>query len=142
MPTLLKYGTHIEKGSLFNTPNTFAIYMVDLVCQWLEEQGGLAGMEEINTRKADLLYAAIDGSDGFYRCPVEPASRSVMNVVFRLPSEELEAAFVSESKAAGLVGLKGHRSVGGIRASIYNATGIPAVEALVGFMKDFAAKNG
>ncbi|MBN1257791.1 MAG: 3-phosphoserine/phosphohydroxythreonine transaminase, partial [Planctomycetes bacterium] len=142
LPTMLNYNTHIDQGSCFNTPPTLPIYFVDLVCKWLEKNGGLAGMEKINNAKADKLYGAIDGKGEFYRCPVAIDSRSKMNVVFRLPSEELEAKFVAEAGAAGLKGLKGHRSVGGIRASIYNATGIDAIDALVSFMNNFAAQNG
>ena len=142
VPTWLRYSTHIEKESLFHTPPTLPVLFVDLVCKWIDGQGGLAAMKQRNTEKADALYGCIEQHGAFYRCPVEKESRSVMNVVFRLPSEELEARFVSEATNAGMVGLKGHRSVGGIRASIYNATGLDAVQALVAFMNDFATKNG
>jgi phosphoserine aminotransferase len=142
VPTMLKYTTHIEKDSLFNTPPTFPIYLVDLTCKWLQKNGGLEGMEKINTEKADKLYNTINEFSDFYRCPVDAASRSKMNVVFRLPSEDLEKKFVKESTENGMAGLKGHRSVGGIRASIYNATGIEAINDLTAFMKDFAQKNG
>ena len=142
LPTMLRYATYAEKNSLYNTPPCFAIYIVQLVLKWLEETiGGLAAMDEINRRKAKLLYQAIDLS-GFYRGTAAPDSRSLMNVTFRLPSEELEKKFVTEALDAGMGGLKGHRSVGGCRASIYNATGIEAVEALVDFMKDFEKRNG
>ena len=141
LPTMLKYSTYIEKDSMFNTPPTFTIYMLGLVMKWLKKQGGLAEIEEINDAKSEALYELIDGSE-FYRSPVDPGSRSKMNVVFRLPSEELEAKFVSEAKSEGLSGLKGHRSVGGIRASIYNAMPMRGVETLVDFMNSFAQKNG
>jgi phosphoserine aminotransferase len=142
VPTMFKYGTHIDNGSLFNTPNTFAIYIVDLVCKWLETQGGLAGMEKINTEKADALYGAIDKHEGYYKCPVAKEDRSKMNVIWNLPTPELEDKFIAEATEAGMAGLKGHRSTGGVRASIYNATGLEAVKALTAFMDDFAAKNG
>lgn len=137
----LRYKTHAEEGSLYNTPNTWAVYVLKLVTDWVQSLGGIAGMQRINERKAATLYSVIDSSD-FWKCPVAKEDRSIMNVVWRLPSEELEEAFVSEAKKAGLVGLKGHRSVGGIRASIYNAVGQDAVDALVTFMKDFEKRNG
>jgi len=142
VPTMLRYRTHSDKDSLYNTPPTFAIYMVRNVLQWVKEQGGLAAMEKRNRAKGDLLYGVIEAHPEFYRCPVEKASRSYMNVVFRLPNEALEAKFVAEAKGRGMVGLKGHRSVGGCRASIYNALEPASVEALVEFMKEFAATNG
>ncbi|NOY74520.1 MAG: 3-phosphoserine/phosphohydroxythreonine transaminase [Kiritimatiellaeota bacterium] len=141
LPTMLKYSTYIEKDSMFNTPPTFTIYVFGLVLKWLKRMGGLAEMEEINDAKSEALYELIDTSD-FYRSPVFPESRSKMNVVFRLPSEELEAKFVADAKKKGLSGLKGHRSVGGIRASIYNAMPLRGVETLVDFMNDFARENG
>lgn len=141
VPTMLRYKEHMDKESLLNTPPTFAVYILDLVCKWVESNGGLAGMEKINAEKAEKLYGAIDGSNDFYKGPVEKDSRSKMNVVFRLPSEDLEAKFISEAKAAGMDGLKGHRSVGGVRASTYNAVGLDAIEALCSFMKDFASAN-
>lgn len=141
VPTMLKYSTHIEEKSMFNTPSTFGIYILDLCMEWLEKQGGAEGIAVKNEEKAKRLYGAIDAS-GFYRSPVEKNSRSIMNVVWRLPSEELEAKFVKDAAAAGMAELKGHRSAGGIRASLYNATGIEAVDALVAFMKDFEKKNG
>jgi len=137
----LRYKTHAEEASLYNTPNTWAVYVLKLVTDWVQSLGGVAGMQRINEKKAATLYSVIDSS-GFWKCPVAKEDRSIMNVVWRLPSEELEEAFVGEAKKAGLVGLKGHRSVGGIRASIYNAVGQDAVDALVSFMKDFKAKNG
>jgi phosphoserine aminotransferase len=139
--TFLRYKTHAEEGSLYNTPNTWAVYVLKLVTDWVQSLGGVAGMQRINEKKAATLYGVIDSSD-FWKCPVAKEDRSIMNVVWRLPSEELEEAFVGEAKKAGLVGLKGHRSVGGIRASIYNAVGQDAVDALVSFMKGFQAKNG
>jgi phosphoserine aminotransferase len=141
LPTMLRYGIHVKEESLYNTPPTFSIYMVRNVLQWVKAEGGLPAMERRNRAKAELLYRVIEGSNGFYRCPVEPGSRSVMNVVWRLPSEELEATFVAEAKAKRMFGLKGHRSVGGCRASIYNAMGIDGVEALASFMEEFAKKN-
>lgn len=141
VPTMLKYSTYIEKQSMFNTPPTFAIYMLGLVMKWLKAKGGISEIEEINDAKSEALYELIDSSD-FYRSPVDPSSRSRMNVVFRLPNEELEAKFVSESAENGLKTLKGHRSVGGIRASIYNAMPMKGVEALIDFMHEFSKKNG
>ena len=139
--TMLDYRTHVENKSLYNTPNTFGIYIISLVCKWLKDLGGLAGMQRLNEEKAKILYDAIDATD-FYRGHADTDSRSLMNVTFRLPSEELEKQFVKEATAAGLDGLKGHRSVGGLRASIYNAFPREGVEALVSFMKDFERKNG
>ncbi len=139
--TMLDFRTHVENKSLYNTPNTWGIYIIDLICKWLREKGGLEGMGRENEEKAGLLYDAIDGTD-FYRGHADPDSRSIMNVTFRLPSEELEKKFANEATAAGLDGLKGHRSVGGIRASIYNAFPREGVEALVSFMKEFERTNG
>jgi phosphoserine aminotransferase len=142
LPTMLKYTTFVEKNSMFNTPPCFAIYTIQLVLKWLEETiGGLEKMEDANREKASLLYQAIDGSE-FYRGTAEGESRSVMNVTFRLPSEDLEKEFVQQALEHGLAGLKGHRSVGGCRASIYNATSLGAVKGLVDFMGEFAQKNG
>jgi len=141
MPTMLDYRIHVENKSLYNTPNTWGIYIMGLVCKWLQDQGGLAGMERQNDEKARLLYDAIDATD-FYRGHADVDCRSTMNVTFRLPAEELEKKFVAEATAQGLDGLKGHRSVGGIRASIYNAFPRAGVEALVSFMKDFERRNG
>jgi len=142
LPTMLRYATHVDKDSLYNTPPSFSIYMVRNVLAWVREQGGLAGMQERNTRKAGLLYGLFDELSDFYRCPVEEDSRSVMNVVFRLPSEDLEADFVAKAAKEGFIGLKGHRSVGGCRASIYNAMEVAGVEALVDFMREFARIRG
>ena len=138
--TMLDYRTHAENKSLYNTPNTWGIYILNLVCKWLKAKGGLAVMERENEEKAKLLYDAIDSSD-FYRGHADVDARSIMNVTFRLPSEELEKKFAAEATAQGLDGLKGHRSVGGIRASIYNAFPRQGVEALVTFMKEFEKKN-
>ena len=141
LPTMLDYRTHVQNRSLYNTPNTWGIYIIDLVCKWLKDKGGLREMQRENEEKARLLYDAIDATD-FYRGHADPEARSIMNVTFRLPSEELEKKFASEATAAGLDGLKGHRSVGGIRASIYNAFPHEGIEALVSFMKEFEKKNG
>lgn len=141
MPTMLAYKTHSDAASLYNTPPSFSIYIVRLVCKWLLELGGLEAMQKINQEKAKVLYDAIDATD-FYRGHAKPGSRSLMNLTFRLPSEDLEKTFVKEATAAGLDGLKGHRSVGGIRASIYNAFPIEGVKALVEFMKEFERKRG
>ncbi len=142
LPTMLKYTTHAAKNSMFNTPPCFAIYTVQLVVKWLEETiGGLDKMAALNQQKADLLYGFIDQSD-FYAGTADTDSRSLMNVTFRLPSEALEQQFVADALSNDLGGLKGHRSVGGCRASIYNPTPLAGVEALVDFMKTFEQKNG
>lgn len=139
VPTILQYKTHTEK--IFNTPPTFNVYMVNLVLQWIEDQGGLDYFEKVNREKAELLYGEVD-RDGFYRGAVEKDSRSLMNATFRLPSEELEQQFLDEAKQHDLFMLKGHRSVGGIRVSMYNACRRESVEALVDFMKEFRDQNG
>jgi phosphoserine aminotransferase len=141
LATMLDYRTHVENKSLYNTPNTWGIYILGLVCKWLKDKGGLAAMQRENEQKAQLLYDAIDATD-FYRGHADADCRSLMNVTFRLPDQELEKKFVTEATAQGLDGLKGHRSVGGIRASIYNAFPRAGVEALVSFMKDFERRNG
>jgi len=142
LPTMLKYTTYSSKKSMYNTPPCFAIYVVQLVTKWLEETvGGLDKMEAINKRKGELIYGYLD-SQKFYRGTAEPGSRSLMNVTFRLPNADLEQKFIQEAGARGMGGLKGHRSVGGCRASIYNAVSLETVEALVGFMKEFVQKNG
>ncbi|HID29279.1 MAG TPA: 3-phosphoserine/phosphohydroxythreonine transaminase [Desulfobacterales bacterium] len=142
LPTMLKYTTFVDHNSMFNTPPCFAIYSIQLVLKWLEETiGGLEKMEKVNREKARLLYRAIDQSE-FYRGTAEKESRSVMNVTFRLPGEDLEKQFVQQALEHGLAGLKGHRSVGGCRASIYNATTMEAVRTLVDFMDEFARKAG
>jgi phosphoserine aminotransferase len=140
--TMLDYNTHAKEKSLFNTPPVFAIYIMRLVLKYLLEQGGLQEIARHNEAKAGLLYDAIDNSGGFYRPHAKADSRSQMNVTFRLPSEEMEKQFVSEATRAGLDGLKGHRSVGGIRASIYNAFPREGVDALVAFMKEFQRTHG
>lgn len=141
VPIIHRYRTHIDHDSMYNTPPCFPIYILMLVTRWLKDRGGLAAMAEINDRKAATLYAAIDASE-FYRGTAVPEFRSKMNVTFRLPTEDLEARFVKAAAEQGLSGLKGHRSVGGIRASIYNAMPEDGVAALVEFMKSFAAANG
>jgi phosphoserine aminotransferase len=142
LPVMLDYKTLAASGSLHNTPPSFAIYMVGLVFQWAKRQGGLAAIEKTNRIKAGLVYDAIDQSGGFYRGHAKPADRSLMNIPFRLPSEELEDTFAKEAKKNNLIGLKGHRSVGGMRASVYNAVTIEGATALVDFMKEFQKKNG
>ncbi len=141
VPTMLRYKTHADKVSMFNTPPCFAIYCVGLVMRWLEEQGGVEAMEQRNRRKAGLLYEAIDATD-FYLGHAEKDSRSLMNISFNLPTPELEAKFIAEAAAVGFNGLKGHRSIGGCRASIYNAFPEEGVSRLVDFMADFAKTNG
>jgi phosphoserine aminotransferase len=141
LATMLDYNTHAKNKSLYNTPNTWGIYILNLVCKWLKGKGGLEGIQQENEAKAKLIYDAIDATE-FYRGHADPDSRSVMNVTFRLPSEDLEKKFANEATAAGMDGLKGHRSVGGIRASIYNAFPKEGCEALVEFMKEFEKKNG
>ena len=141
IPSMLNYMTHIKSASLYNTPPTFAIYMVYLVTEWLLSRGGLEVIEKVNRDKARLLYETID-KDDFYRCPAEPASRSLMNVCFRLKNEELEKKFIDEVTKEKMIGLKGHRSVGGIRASIYNAMPIEGVECLRNFMTQFKNRYG
>jgi phosphoserine aminotransferase len=141
LPTMLNYAVQAENGSMYNTPNTFGIYLMGLVVKWAIGQGGLGEMARRNERKAATLYAEIDRS-GFYRGTATSDARSLMNVTFRLPSEELEKAFVKQSTAAGLDGLKGHRSVGGMRASIYNAFPEDGIETLVEFMREFERTHG
>ena len=141
LPATLSYAVQAENGSMYNTPPVFAIYMLGLVTRWLIDKGGLEAVAKANQRKAAKLYAEIDGT-GFYRGTAQKESRSLMNVTFRLASEDLEKPFVKQAEQAGLDGLKGHRSVGGIRASIYNAFPEEGVDALVGFMKEFEQRNG
>jgi phosphoserine aminotransferase len=140
IPKIFQLRTHAENKSLYNTPPTFGVYMVRNVLAWLKAQGGLDAIERANRAKARRLYGVLDANPGFYRCPVEKESRSVMNIVFRLPSEADEEKFVSEAKKRGMVGLKGHRSVGGIRVSAYNAVPLDWVEELATFMEEFARK--
>ncbi|TET31275.1 MAG: 3-phosphoserine/phosphohydroxythreonine transaminase [Planctomycetota bacterium] len=140
--TLLSYKTHVDKNSLFNTPPTFSIYLVGKVLKWLKGKGGVDGIEKENAEKAKLIYGTIEGNPDFFSTPIEPESRSHMNFVFRLPTEDLEKKFIAEGKEAGFIGLKGHRSVGGCRISAYNVNGLDSVKDVVALMKDFAAKNG
>ena len=143
LPTLLQYRTHIKEKSLYHTPPTFAIYIVGLMMEWIDSLGGLPGIQKRNENKAGLIYNSIDSSGGFYTCPVEKDSRSLMNVVFRVRSDEaLEKEFAKQAAAHGLVGTPGHRSVGGMRVSLYNAVEPAAVEALVAFMRDFQRSRG
>jgi phosphoserine aminotransferase len=139
---MLDYKTHADSDSMYNTPPTFAIYMSGLVFQWLKKNGGVAAMEKTNIAKANLLYAAIDSSNGFYHCPVNEADRSRMNVPFTLKEATLDGEFLKQADARGLLQLKGHRSVGGMRASIYNAMPLAGVQALADFMNEFARRNG
>ena len=140
-PVMLEYETMVKADSMYNTPNTWAIYVLGLVLDWVKSNGGTKGMQKLAEQRSQRLYDFIDNSEGYYKNPNEKDSRSKMNVVFRLPSEELEAKFVKESVAADMSNLKGHRSVGGIRASIYNAMPVEGVEALVDFMKKFKENN-
>ncbi len=139
-PTMLKYKTHADAGSLYNTPPCYGIYMCGKVFKWLKAKGGLAAMKELNEKKAKILYDFLDSSK-LFKGTVEKKDRSLMNVPFVTGNEELDALFVKEAKAAGLENLKGHRTVGGMRASIYNAMPIEGVEKLVAFMKDFEEKH-
>lgn len=144
LPTMLLYRSHIEHNSCLNTAPTFAIYVMGLVLEWVLHEGGLGVIEARNREKAKILYDVIDASPGFYQCPIHKPDRSLMNVVFRIRdgNEELEKKFAEETKTAGLAGLKGHRSVGGLRASIYNAQSLEGVKALRDFMKDFEKRFG
>lgn len=142
LPSMLDYRNFAVNDSMPNTPNTWGIYLINLVCEWLKSKGGVSEMAQLNETKAKILYNAIDESDGFYKGHAAREARSLMNVTFRLSSEELEKRFVSEAEKNELDGLKGHRSVGGIRASIYNAFPRKGVENLIEFMRDFAGRNG
>jgi phosphoserine aminotransferase len=137
LPTMFSYKTYAENKSLYNTPPVFGVYIMKLVLEWIKSKGGLAGVEKINAAKKDLLYGAIDAAPDFYRGPAEKASRSWMNVTMRLPTEELENKFIAGAKKEGLLGLKGHRSVGGIRFSIYNAVSLEDIQKTVDFMDKF-----
>jgi phosphoserine aminotransferase len=141
IPSIFRYASVAAAESMLNTPPTFAVYLMRNVLLWIKSLGGLAALEARNRRKAELLYGAIEEEFDYYRCPVAKADRSVMNVVFRLPNDALESRFVSEAEKAGMVGLKGYRTVGGVRVSMYNAVSPEDVEKLVGFMKEFAGKN-
>jgi phosphoserine aminotransferase len=140
LPMMLNYKTFAAKDSLGNTPPSFPIYMVGLVLEWIEDQGGIAAIEQVNRAKADLLYGLFDDNPDYFRAPVEKESRSLMNVVWRLPSEDLEKQLIAAATADGFTGLKGHRSVGGLRASIYNAMPIEGVARLVDYLKKYAAR--
>ena len=142
LPAYLRYDIHIEGNSLYNTPPTFSIWMANLTLKWVKSIGGIAEIEKRRDQKAKVLYDMIDTSNGYYKSPVHTDSRSKMNIVWRLPSEELEEAFIKQAEKAGLSGLKGHRSVGGCRASIYNAMPVEGAKALADFMKNFMKKNG
>jgi phosphoserine aminotransferase len=144
LPTVLQYRTHIKEKSLYHTPPTFAVYIVGLVLEWIESAGGVPAIEKRNDAKADLLYGTIESSGGFYHCPVENTSRSKMNVVFRVAGgdDSMEKKFAAEAAAAGLVGTPGHRSVGGLRVSLYNAVTLDAVQALTTFMREFHRTRG
>lgn len=141
MPTMLNYNTHASKNSMYNTPPTFGIYLLGKVLGWVERNGGVKAIEKINELKAGMIYDAIDQSDGFYKGHAQRASRSLMNITFNLASEELEKKFLAEAKEAGFVGLAGHRSIGGCRASVYNAAPVESCEALREFMIAFKAKS-
>jgi len=142
IPTMLDYKTHAGQGSLYNTPPCFAIYMIGLVVKWMEEYGGLSVIEQNNIVKANYIYNMIDASEGFYRGTVDKDSRSLMNVTFRMASDELENMFIDEAKKQDMIGLKGHRDVGGCRASIYNSLPLESAHALAEFMKEFMRKHG
>ncbi|QHT63829.1 3-phosphoserine/phosphohydroxythreonine transaminase [Paenibacillus lycopersici] len=142
IPTMLRYDTHVKNNSLYNTPPSFSIYLVGLMLKWVKERGGVAALEQFNRDKTKLIYDAIDTSGGFYRGFADMGSRSLMNITFRLATEELEKQFVKESEQAGFVGLKGHRSVGGLRASTYNAVPMESCKALAEFMAEFMKRNG
>jgi len=141
LPTMLSYKTHIDKDSMHNTPPTFIIYIIGLVMKWIEDRGGLKAIEKMNIEKANYIYNVIDNSDNYYKGTVAKEDRSLMNITFRLPSEDLEAKFIKEASAKGFSGLKGHRSVGGCRASTYNALPIEATKQLAEFMKEFMVNN-
>ncbi len=142
LPTIIDYSTHVEKKSLYNTPPSFAIYVVKLILEWIDGQGGLKAVEDNNRKKKDLIYNIIDENPDYFRAPVRKDSRSWMNIILRLCSDELEHKFISEAKSKGLIGLKGHRSVGGIRVSLYNAMTLKGAEKVAEFMEKFRRNNG
>jgi len=142
IPSMMRYDIHAKNDSLYNTPPSFSVYMVNLVLRWLKNNGGLVAAEKRNAEKAAVIYNTIDNSEGYYRGHAAKDSRSLMNITFRLPNEELEKKFAVEATAQGLIGLKGHRSVGGLRASVYNAMSIEGCIALSEFMKAFQSNNG
>lgn len=141
IPTMLRYSTHVENNSLYNTPPTFSIYLINLNLQWLKSKGGISSIAKINENKAQMIYSVIDESNGFYKGHAQKDSRSLMNITFNLKTPELEEKFVKEATAKDFIGLKGHRSVGGIRASIYNAMPVEGCEKLASFMKEFMKNN-
>jgi len=141
IPTIFNYKIFAENNSLYNPPNCYGIYIVGLVMKWILDQGGIDKVEAVNKKKADLIYKTLDGTD-FFKATADSKSRSIMNITFRLPSEDLEKKFIADATAAGMAGLKGHRSVGGVRASIYNAMPLEGVESLVDFMQIFEKQNG
>ncbi len=142
LPTMLRYSTYIKNNSLYNTPPVYSIYMVNLVLKWIKEKGGIGAVEKLNREKTDLIYNALDNSGGFYEGMAQKDSRSIMNITFKLQTEELEKEFLAEAKKNGFVGLGGHRSVGHLRASTYNAVPYEACKALVDLMGEFQRKNG
>lgn len=142
LPVIFQYGTFAKNNSLYNTPPSFAIYLINLILKWVKKNGGLNAMEKRNLEKAKYIYDVIDNSNGFYRGHAQKEARSLMNITFRLPNEEMESAFISEAKKASLIGIKGHRSVGGMRASIYNAMPLEGCKRLADLMNDFAKRNG
>lgn len=142
LPDILSYRVHLAAKSIYHTPPTFAVYLARLVLRWVKANGGAAGMEVRAKAKAAAVYGAVDASNGFYACPVAREDRSLMNAVFRLPSPDLETAFLREAEAAGLVGLKGHRATGGVRASLYNGVSPEDAKVLASFMRDFASRKG
>ncbi len=141
LPAYLRYSVHAENNSLYNTPPVFSIYAMNLVLRWVKKQGGVRKMQELAEQKADLIYSAVSESDGFYTTPVDPTYRSVMNVVFQIADASLDSTFIEEAAKHGMVGLKGHRSVGGLRASLYNAMPVSGAEALADFMRSFATRR-
>jgi phosphoserine aminotransferase len=141
LPTMFDYRTHTTKDSLYNTPPAFGIYIIKLVFEWIKKQGGLAGIGKINQEKKDIVYGMMDKYPDYFKGTAQKDSRSWMNLTFRLPSEDLEKKFIAESKKAGLVGLKGHRSVGGIRVSLYNALPLEGAKKVAEFMEDFKKAN-
>lgn len=142
LPTMLRYATHAKERSLYNTPPTLSVYLMGLVVKWIRKRGGLAAMEAHNRRKAELIYQGLEAAGGFYECHAGEGSRSLMNITFRTPSPDLDAKFAKEAEKSGMSGLKGHRSVGGMRASVYNAFPLEGCEALASFLRDFAKRNG
>jgi phosphoserine aminotransferase len=142
LPTMLRYDTYAKNNSLYNTPATFVVYMIKLMLEWVKGQGGLSAIEKTNEEKAALVYDAIDSSNGFFSGHAEKGSRSLMNITFRLPNEDLDKEFIAEAAKNGMAGLKGHREVGGMRASIYNAMPMEGCRTLAEFMKEFQRKNG